>query len=107
MKYEIWELGEGTGICVIEDFLSPRECAALIRTAKRKGLSLKTFEVKGLRHAHRIVDKSVMVKLRREETETLRKIHERIEKLTHFPKEHAELLSVVCYKKGGSLRHPF
>lgn len=100
MKQKIWELGEGTGIYVIEDFLSARECAALIKLAKNKGLTSGTF-IADPDHKKPAKDVSQLARFERDYSQTVLKIHKRIESLAHFPEEQGEIFKVVCYQKGG------
>lgn len=103
MASKIRTITSSPGLYIVDDFLSSRECASLIRMAKHTTLNTGTVYDTGGTHDGK--DKtqrdSLVCFFHNSKQQTLIGIEKRIEKLTKIPKNHGGGVQVAYYKKGG------
>lgn len=100
MSYKIEKLFDAPQLFLIDEFLTPRECAVLISLAKKKGLKPSTA-ASGKKGEYAVNKKrqSSSIKIGNEAKIALT-IAERIEKLTKIPKENGEDFQLSYYQVG-------
>lgn len=106
-KMKIRHLGDQPPIYLIDNFLTARECTALINLAKKKGMKEQKiqFAINGKKQAlskkNRDVYNSYKAEFVQGENKTISKIEKQIEALTGIPAENGDNVAVACYEKGG------
>lgn len=104
-KWKLNEIGENSGLFVIDDFLSGEECAILIKMSKKKGLSSEAVLLKKSAEKLNPDIKKVSITEWFDEgvSKTVNEINQRASELTGFPLDHGEPMKVLCYDVGGKL----
>lgn len=94
-------------VTVINDFLSPEECAALISDADSKLKASRVVNPEDGSFVEHNARTSTSTGYQRGQTDVISTIEARIAELLHWPVDHGEGLQVLRYEDGGEYRPHF
>lgn len=94
-------------VAVINDFLSPEECDALIQDVDSKLRNSRVVNPEDGSFVEHDARTSTSTGYQRGQIEVIKTIEARISELLHWPVEHGEGLQVLRYEDGGEYRPHF
>ena len=102
-KWSLIGKGKQSGLYIIDNFLTPQECAMLRQHVKKAGIASAGFKYR--KGDKRIQKKVLYATLDYDANKTALKLSRKASQLTGFPADHGEPLKIVCYPPGGAINY--